>query len=54
MNAWFAGVCELVGTRNFKKRHVMEVFCFVHTFLCLFGWVPLGVVVYPVPSVVFI
>jgi hypothetical protein len=47
MNAWFAGVCELVGTQNFKESHVMEVFCFVQHFsLFVFIWmVPSGVVV---------
>ena len=37
VNAWFAGVCELVGTQNFTKSHVMEVFCFVQHFsLCVY------------------
>jgi len=37
VNAWFADVRELVGTQNFKKSHVMEVFCFVQHFsLCVY------------------
>jgi hypothetical protein len=37
VNAWFAGACELVGTQNFKKSHVMEEFCFVQHFcLCVY------------------